>query len=172
MKPLAQAMNAIGTPDHLTIAVAEAVRNGRAMPLAPADMALARPDLWATAKAVERFLEVRTGDRGFGGFKTLIGAWYRKGLRGRWSAALVPVEGGRVALEAIVGPVAAYQAIATEQTTQPPPAAEPPADVADVPAPPLRPALTLPSIAAQRAQLTAIAQRLELVRPKRVHGVR
>ena len=50
--------------DRLIVAVAEAARSGRAMPLAPADMALARPDLWATAKAAERFLEAQAGDRG------------------------------------------------------------------------------------------------------------
>src|SRR3954453_6079473 len=56
------------TPDRLIVAVTDAARSGRAMPLAPADMALARPDLWPTAKAAERHLEVRGGDKGFGGF--------------------------------------------------------------------------------------------------------
>jgi hypothetical protein len=44
-------------------------------------------------------------------FKTLAPARYRKGLRGRWSAALVPVEGGRAALEAIVGVLAAFELV-------------------------------------------------------------
>jgi hypothetical protein len=137
--------------DRLAIAVAEAARSGRAMPLAPADMAIARPDLWATAKAAERFLEARAGDKGFGGFNTLIRARYRKGLRGRWSAALVPVDGGRAALEAIVGPVVAYQV-----------------DDADA-APPDAPAV---SLAVQRVRLAALAQRLDAARPHRQWGVR
>jgi hypothetical protein len=65
----AEAIDAINPSDRLTIAVSEAARSGRAMPLAPADMALARPDLWATAKAAERFLEARAGKMDFGGFK-------------------------------------------------------------------------------------------------------
>jgi hypothetical protein len=137
--------------DRLTIAVAAAARSGRAMPLAPADMARARPDLWATAKAAERFLAARAGDQGLGGFKGMIGAKYRKGLRGRWSVALVPVEGGRAALEAIVGPVTAYEVEDAE--------AGPP----DVPAVPL---------AVQRARLAALGQRLVDVRPRREWGVR
>jgi hypothetical protein len=137
--------------DRLTIAVTDAARSGRAMPLAPADMVIARPDLWATAKAAERFLEARAGDRSFGGFNTLIGARYRKGLRGRWSAALVPIEGGRAALEAIIGPVAAYEVEDAE--------AGPP-DVPPV------------SLAVQRARLAALGQRLDDVRPRRGWGVR
>ena len=147
----APAADAIGTADRLTIAVVEAARGGRAMPLAPADMALARPDLWATAKAAERFLEARAGNRGFGGFKTLIAARYRKGLRGRWSAALVPVDGGRAALEAIVGPVAAYEVEGVDAAPQVVPAVSP---------------------AAQRVRLAALAQRLDDVRPRREWGVR
>jgi hypothetical protein len=137
--------------DRLAIAVAEAARSGRAMPLAPADMAIARPDLWATAKAAERFLEARAGDRRFGGFNTLIGARYRKGLRGRWSAALVPVAGGRAALEEIIGPVTAYEVDGADAGPQ---------DVPPV------------SLPAQRARLAALAQRLEDGRPRRQWGVR
>jgi hypothetical protein len=137
--------------DRLAIAVAEAARSGRAMPLAPADMAIARPDLWATAKAAERFLEARAGEKSVGGFKAMSHVRYRKGLRGRWSVALVPVDGGRAALEAIVGPVAAYQVDGAE--------AGPP-DVPPV------------SLAAQRARLAALAQRLDDVRPRREWGVR
>jgi hypothetical protein len=147
----APAADAIGTADRLTIAVVEAARGGRAMPLAPADMALARPDLWATAKAAERFLEARAGNRGFGGFKTLIAARYRKGLRGRWSAALVPIGGSRAALEAIVGPVAAYEVEGVDAAPQVVPAVSP---------------------AAQRVRLAALAQRLDDVRPRREWGVR
>jgi hypothetical protein len=168
-------------PDRLTVAAAEASLMGRALPLAPADIATARNDLWRTENAAKLDLkrafergQTLIGDthKGLTPFKTLAPARYRTGLRGRWSLALVPVEAGRAALEAIVGPVATYQAIAAEQAAQPPPAAEPPADVVDVPAPPI---LALPSIAAQRAQraqLTDLGQRLEIARPKRVHGVR
>jgi hypothetical protein len=131
--------------------VAEAARSGRAMPLAAADMATARPDLWATAKAAERHLEARAGDQGFGGFKTMIRARYRKGLRGRWSVALVPIDDGRAALEAIIGPVTAYEVEDAE--------AGPP----DVP-----PVL----LAVQRVRLAALGQRLEDVRPKPVWGIR
>jgi hypothetical protein len=137
--------------ERLAVAVAEAARSGRAMPLAPADMARARPDLWATAKAAERHLEARAGGQGFGGFKAMIRARYRKGLRGRWSAALVPVAGGRAALEAIVGPVAAYE---VEDAGAAPP------DVPPV------------ALAVQRARLAALGQRLEDVRPRRQWGVR
>lgn len=107
-------------PDRLTVAAAEAALFGRAMPLAPADMSEARRDLWETVKAAERFMEgwrrfetpqslIRLTYKGLGGFKTHTGARYRKGLRGRWSAALVPIDGGEDALEAMVGPVAAYE---------------------------------------------------------------
>jgi hypothetical protein len=137
--------------DRLIVAVAEAARSGRAMPLAAADMALARPDLWPTAKAAERHLEARAGDRSFGGFKTLVGARYRKGLRGRWSAVLVPIGGGRAALEAIIGPVAAYE-------------------VEDAEAGP--PVVTPVSLAVQRVRLAALGQRLDDVRPRREWGVR
>jgi hypothetical protein len=159
---------AIDPADRLTIAVAEAARSGRAMPLAPADMAQARPDLWATAKAAERFLAARSGDGGLGGFNTLIRARYRKGLRGRWSRALVPIDGGRAALEAIIGPVVAYEVDG--------------ADAAEAPAgfphdrQPAFPAFQRSEVEAsvrlQRAQLAALAQRLDAVRPKRTWGIR
>lgn len=146
--------------DRLALAAAEAALLGRALPLAPVDLARARLDLWATAKAAERFLEARTGDQGAGGFKPLIGARYRKGLRGRWSAALVPLEGGQAALEAIVGPVVAYQALAAEQA---PSAAQPPAETCSAAVVPLT---------VQRARLADLAQRLEVVRPRRSWGER
>ena len=46
-------------PDRLTVAAAEAALMGRALPFAPVDLAMARPDLWPSAKAAERFLEER-----------------------------------------------------------------------------------------------------------------
>jgi hypothetical protein len=118
-------------PDRLEVAAAEAALNGRALPLAPADLAAARPDLWGTPKAAERDLENRErrvvtesetpkpliggAYKGFGGFGSrndlrLALARYRKSATGgRWSRALVPREGGRAALEALVGPLAAYE---------------------------------------------------------------
>jgi hypothetical protein len=120
-------------PDRLTVAVAEAALFGRAMPLAPADMSAARPDFWATPKAAERFLEGRKRFetpqtsivsiyRGSGGFKTLQGARYRKGLRGRWSQALVPLTKARAALEAALnveneGPLSAFELVAPPPPT-------------------------------------------------------
>jgi hypothetical protein len=159
--PPAPAIDAIGAPDRLTIAVAEAASSCRAMPLAPADMALARPDLWATPKAAERHLEARAGDQGFGGFKDLIRARYRKGLRGRWSTALVPVDGGRAALEEIVGPVTAYQVDGAD-AAPPNVAAAPEHAVPPSPVP----------LAFQAAQLVALAQRLDAARPRRSWGER
>ena len=49
-------------PDRLEVAAAEAALNNRALPLAPADLQAARPDLWGTPKAAERDLERREGD--------------------------------------------------------------------------------------------------------------
>lgn len=45
------------------------------------------------------------------GFNSQTRYRYRKGLRGRWSEALVPIEGGREALEAIIGPLAAFKPV-------------------------------------------------------------
>jgi hypothetical protein len=166
--PPAPANDAIGAPDRLLVAVAEAARSGWAMPLAPADMATARPDLWPTAKAAERHLEARAGDQGFGGFKAMIRARYRKGLRGRWSSALVPIAGGRAALEAIVGPVTAYQVDGAD-------AAEEPAGFPHDRQPAF-PAFQRSEVEAtvrlQRARLAALGQRLDDVRPRRQWGVR
>jgi hypothetical protein len=41
------------------VAAAEAALTGRALPLAPADLAEARRDLWPTPKAAERYYEAR-----------------------------------------------------------------------------------------------------------------
>src|SRR5688572_7104321 len=40
-------------PDRLTVAAAEAALMGRALSLAPADLAKARPDLWKSVRAAE-----------------------------------------------------------------------------------------------------------------------
>ena len=170
-------------PDRLTVAAAEAALMGRALPLAVADLAACRSDLWPSAKAAERFMEdrcrfetpqplMRGTYKGLGGFKTLTLARYRRGLRGRWSSALVPLECGRAALEALIGPLSAYEAIVAEQVAQPP--AEPAADVVDAPAPPLRPSLALVPVspAVQRARLAALRQRLDAVQPKPAWGIR
>lgn len=143
-------------PDWLNVAAAEAALNGRALPLAAADLHQARPDLWKTPKAAERFLEQRrrTKDaqgktpkalikspyKGFGGFAPLTLARYRKvPTGGRWSLALVPPKAGQATLEAEVGPLAAYEAI-------PPPA--PAAAPRPSPPPPEAPIPELPSAAA------------------------
>jgi hypothetical protein len=80
-------------------------------------------------------------------------ARYRKvGGRGSLALALVPAQDGRAALEALIGPLAAYEAIDVEQAVQPP----------------LRPPLALvPPVPAPAARLGALAQRLDAVRPKR-----
>ncbi len=131
-------------PDRLAVAAAEAALTGTALPLAPADLAAARPDLWPSAKAVEldrdrcRFEGPQTliegAYKGLRCFKTLQPARYRKGLRGRWSLALVPPEGGRDALEARVGPLAAFET-ANPQPAAPPALEEPAAMPITLPLP-------------------------------------
>jgi putative DNA primase/helicase len=128
-------------PDRLDVAAAEAALNGRALPLAPADLHQARPDQWKTPQAAKRCLQDREDREGkrpepligspykaFGPFASLTFTRYRKGFTGgRWSLALVPQEAGQAALEAEVGALAAYDAG--------PPAA-PPAAPAPHPSPP------------------------------------
>ena len=123
-------------PDRLATAAAEAALNRRAMPLAPADLSKARPDLWETAKAAKLCLErgkavlkglkplISISYKAFEAFQTpnasATAARYRKGLRGRWSAAWVPTEGGREALEAVLGcPVAAFELVNTSAAHSP-----------------------------------------------------
>jgi putative DNA primase/helicase len=107
-------------PDRLTVATAEAALRGRALPLAPADMAAARPDLWPSAKAAERFFEERSktpqtligvSNKGLGGFSGLTLASYRKPGARRSSKALVPIEDGKAALQAVVGELAAFELV-------------------------------------------------------------
>ena len=108
-------------PDRLTVAAAEAAIGGKALPLAPADLAAARPDLWPTPAAAEKDMH-RSGKAGhslidipykdLSGFSRLTPARYRKPGARRWSMALVPAEGGEQALAAIVGPLAAYETVA------------------------------------------------------------
>ncbi|WP_043838388.1 hypothetical protein [Muricoccus aerilatus] len=125
-------------PNRLQVAVAEAALFGRAMPLAPADMSIARPDLWRSAKAAERFLEnpavrfetpqslIYSIYKRSGGFKTFHLARYRKGLRGRWSDAVVPQVRGREALEALIGRVQAFELTPAEPPPDPPNPTPPP----------------------------------------------
>jgi hypothetical protein len=110
-------------PDRLTTAAAEAALFERALPLAPADMAAARPDLWSSPKAAERFLEERAKSKTpqaliditykrLGGLRSLGGARYRKPGARVWSKALVPLTNGQAALEAEnVGLLAAYEPV-------------------------------------------------------------
>ncbi len=111
-------------PGRLAVAAAEAALAGHALPLAPADLARARPDLFPTAVAAEHVLKREKG----GHFPIkkeervpyrdlaplfLAPARYRKaGGRGSLAHALVPAEAPRAALEAIVGPLGDYQAAA------------------------------------------------------------
>jgi hypothetical protein len=124
-------------PDRLTLALAEAAINGRALPLAPADLAMARSDLFPTAKAVERYCSERgrtpqtlIGDtyKRLGGPSPHIQARYRKPTARSWSLALVPPIDGRAALEALIGPLSAFEFI--------PPAAAPAEEPAMPPAKP------------------------------------
>ena len=48
-------------PGRLDVAAAEAALTGRALPLAPADLHAARPDLFATARAAEHDMEREKG---------------------------------------------------------------------------------------------------------------
>jgi hypothetical protein len=135
-------------PDLLTVAVAEAALFVRAMPLAAADMVKARPDLW-TLEAAKHVLKeqnkpegdgirakITLGDfeRGrtliypifykhFAPFNSQTRYRYRTGLRGRWSQCVAPIEGGRAAMEAIVGPVQAWEALSAEVEPMTKPAA-------------------------------------------------
>lgn len=137
-------------PDRLMVALAEAALTGRALPLAPADLATARPDLWRTPKAAARFFEeqgetpqtlIDITYKGSGGFARLARARYRKGAGGgRWSLALVPPVGGRAALEKLLDtPLAAFT---MEDALPPPlPAAEAPPPRPAAPEPPAQAAL-------------------------------
>jgi hypothetical protein len=81
----------------------------------------------------------------------------------------VPEGDGRAALEALIGPLSAYEEIVAEPAVQPLPAAAPADDVVDAP-PPLALVPVYPAV--QRAQLAALRQRLDAVRPKRTWGIR
>jgi hypothetical protein len=103
-------------PDRLTVAAAEAALSETALPLAPHDLAMARSDLFPSAKAVERFFEradntpqglISNIYKRLGG---IIPARYRKvGARGAASHALVPITSPRQALEAIVWPLSFFE---------------------------------------------------------------
>ncbi len=107
-------------PDRLAVAAALAKLTRRALPLAPADLVAAWPDLWPSVAAAERSFErgktpqalVRDLLQGDVGFYALRPASYRRGAAKRWSLALVPTEGGeagaRAALVREVGELAAF----------------------------------------------------------------
>jgi hypothetical protein len=109
-------------PDRLTVAAAEAALFHRAMPFAPADMNAARPDLWVSPKAAEldkgRIKDphplISTSYKGLRGFNRQLSARYRKSGARNWSSALVPPDGGRAALVALLGPLEAYEVIAPQ----------------------------------------------------------
>ena len=173
-------------PDRLTVAAAEAALMGRALPLAPADMAQARPDRWRTEIAAQHDLKrARKGGQtliidAHKGLAPLSGqkvARYRKaGGRGSLAMALVPLEEGEAALKAEVGLLSAYEVVVGEPAPMPQPANDPGAgDVADPPpSPPSVIALVPPPLtpAAQRGRLLELAQRLEAARPKQAWGIR
>ena len=105
-------------PDRLTVAAAEAVLTGTALPFAPSDLVMARSDLFPSPKAVERFFEreintplslIMTLYKRWGG---IIHCRYRRaGSRGVPSHALVPALAPREALEALVGPLSFFETV-------------------------------------------------------------
>lgn len=171
-------------PERIAVAMAEAAIAGRALLLAPADLSAARPDLWATPKAVEREREKGAAKtpltliskegglyKAGGGF---IPALYRKPDAKRWSHALVPAIGGLKALAAEMDrlglPLAASKLALL-------PAQPAPADAARIapthPAEPVQQPQGSPHMAAApppvsmaaRLRLALLAQRLETARP-------
>ena len=133
-------------PDRLTVAAAEAVLNGTAVPFAPYDLAMARSDLFPSAKAVERFYEKQVQTplplisslyKRWGGLKP---ARYRKQGHpgGRPSLALVPVGSPREALEALVGALSFFEFV---EPAPPAPQQTPPGEAVAPAAPPESPML-------------------------------
>lgn len=124
-------------PDRLTVAAAEAVLNGTALPFAPADLCMARSDLFPSERSAALFFEraVETPQslilalckrlRGF------TPARYRRlgHAGGRPSRALVPVAAPREELERIVGALSFFE---VEMPKASPPT---PAEAASPPAP-------------------------------------
>lgn len=173
-------------PDRLTVAAAEAALMGRALPLAPADLARTRPEHWGSENAVT--LDLKRARKGgqrligdtYKGLTPLSGqvvARYRKaGGRGSLALALVPEQGGEAALTAEVGPLSAYEAVTAEPAPMPQPAND--SGVDDVAASPPAPAPVIavisppPSSAALRSRLLDLGQRLEAMRPKQAWGIR
>ena len=138
-------------PGRLLTAAAEASIAGRALPLAPVDLVLARPDLFPTAAAAEHVLKREKGGqtlikdyyKRLAPLSGLSPARYRKvGGRGSLALALVPRTGGREALEAIIGPLSAYEPPATEQA-EPQPRARPAPEPTPIAPEPESPAMPL-----------------------------
>jgi hypothetical protein len=111
-------------PDRVTVGAAEAALFVRALPLAAADLAKvmgwnidnAKFHLKAFSLTVPCFNRVvglisQGIYKGNYPIKSQTRYRYRKGVRGRWSEALAPIEGGRDALEALLGPLAAFEPV-------------------------------------------------------------
>lgn len=170
-------------PDRLTVAAAEAVLNGTAVPLAPLDLAMARSDLFPSARAAALFFE-----RGDNTPQALIGNIYKRmrgvipcryrkqGSRGVASHALVPIEAPREALEAAVGPLSFFEMempaappVATPPTHAEPPQPSPAGMLSRITEPPLAGLWTVrgatwgATIAADSTALVALLRPLERV---------
>lgn len=130
-------------PDRIEVAIAEAAIHGRALPLAPADLATARPDLWPSGKAAERDTErsktpqtlIKGSYKALGGLSHVIARYRKPGAR-CWSKALVPLLDGRVALEALIGQVVAFELV---EPAQPQEAAHNPPQPSPLPERPVTP---------------------------------
>ncbi|MGG5890965.1 hypothetical protein ACLF3G_28180 [Falsiroseomonas sp. HC035] len=160
-------------PSRLAAATAEAALFLRALPLAPEDMVTARPDRWESERTARRNLAdwdfkaatslMRGTYKADGRFKCQTVARYRRPGARRWSIALVPIEGGRDALEQeLECAVAAFEVV-------PEPALTPSRKPAEAPAPRLMlpPATRAPArpLLVARARLDALSRRLEAAFP-------
>jgi hypothetical protein len=129
-------------PSRVEVAIAEAAMAGQALPLAKADLAAARPDIWETAAQAGHDLRgVKRETLIYPPYKqsALYSVHYWKPGTFRPSLALVPAAGGQAALEAALGvklmrfewleqPPTAEQATKAE----PQPVAKPPEPIATV----------------------------------------
>jgi putative DNA primase/helicase len=110
-------------PSRVEVAIAEAAMAGQALPLAKADLAAARPDLWGTAAQAEHDLRgVKRETLIYPLYKrsALYSARYWKPGTFRPSLALVPAAGGRAELERVLG-----VKLMRFEWIEPPPAVEP-----------------------------------------------
>jgi len=132
-------------PSRLKVAIAEAAMAGQALPLAKADLAAARRDIWQTAAKADHDLRgVKRETLIYPPYKqsALYSAHYWKPGTFRPSLALVPAAGGQAALEAVLG----VKLMRFEWLEQPPAAEQAPkAEPQPVakPAPPPEPMATI-----------------------------